>query len=502
MVRIAIRSNTSRPNSGDNDIERAINVISAYAFPNNMKYLFAFTHKLNGVQEKDQAAPYDPALEFSRMGVLDNPQWRVSNANANYQLCSTYPQMLVVPAGISDDELHIIAGFRSGHRLPVLCWADKDSGASMWRSAQPKAGVSGSCSQDEKMLDQIARSCAFNYSRKRTDSKRYSNDAVLFIVDCRSRASAMANRAAGAGYESQANYGSSRLDFYGISNIHAVRDMYKALGSILLSAAPSSSADTTFTKQFEDTQWLNSLRNIIKASYDTAQYLHNGAPVLVHCSHGWDRTAQVCALAQLFIDPYYRTFEGFKVLVEREWVSLGHPFQMRCAHSQDKATRADDQLSPIMMQFLDCVWQIHHQCVQYFEFNARYILTVADHVYSGRFGTFLFSSDSDRVRSSLSTFYFENFLILLATLCLGQLSFPPAVSRPVDILAMQPERAFEPSLHQPRPRAAAPAVPAAAQRHHLVGLLPSVEHGPLGGAYSPAALPAPLRRRIVRYFSC
>lgn len=397
MVRIAIRSNTTRPNSGDNDIERAISVISAYAFPNNMKYLFAFTHKLNGVQEKDQAPPYDPIIEFSRMGVLDNPQWRITNANSSYQLCSTYPQTLVVPAGITDEELHTVAGFRSGHRLPVLCWADRESGASMWRSAQPKAGVSGSCSQDEKMLDLIARSCAYNYSRKRTEIKRYSNDNTLFIVDCRSRASAMANRAAGAGYESQANYSSSKLDFYGISNIHAVRDMYKSLAGILLSAPTSSSSDTTFTKQFEDTQWLNSLRNIIKASYDTAQFLYQGAPVLVHCSHGWDRTAQVCALAQLFIDPYYRTFEGFKVLVEREWVSLGHPFQMRCAHSQDKATRADDQLSPIMLQFLDCVWQIHHQCMQYFEFNARYILTVADHVYSGRFGTFLFSSDSDRV---------------------------------------------------------------------------------------------------------
>lgn len=33
--------------------------------------------------------------------------------------------------------------------------------------------------------------------------------------------------------------------------------------------------------------------------------------VVVHCSDGWDRTSQMCALAQLMIDPYYRTFEGF-----------------------------------------------------------------------------------------------------------------------------------------------------------------------------------------------
>ena len=28
-----------------------------------------------------------------------------------------------------------------------------------------------------------------------------------------------------------------------------------------------------------------------------------------HCSDGWDRTSQTCALAQLMLDPYYRTIQ-------------------------------------------------------------------------------------------------------------------------------------------------------------------------------------------------
>jgi len=32
-------------------------------------------------------------------------------------------------------------------------------------------------------------------------------------------------------------------------------------------------------------------------------------PILVHCSDGWDRTSQVVALAQLMLDPYYRTIQ-------------------------------------------------------------------------------------------------------------------------------------------------------------------------------------------------
>ena len=35
--------------------------------------------------------------------------------------------------------------------------------------------------------------------------------------------------------------------------------------------------------------------------------------VLVHCTDGWDRTAQLTALAMLMLDPFYRTIQGFEV---------------------------------------------------------------------------------------------------------------------------------------------------------------------------------------------
>ena len=39
-----------------------------------------------------------------------------------------------------------------------------------------------------------------------------------------------------------------------------------------------------------------------------------GVSVLVHCSDGWDRTAQVCSTACVLLDPYYRTLRGLMVL--------------------------------------------------------------------------------------------------------------------------------------------------------------------------------------------
>ncbi len=45
--------------------------------------------------------------------------------------------------------------------------------------------------------------------------------------------------------------------------------------------------------------------------------------MVVHCSDGWDRTAQVVSLSEAMVDPFYRTMDGLRVLIEREWVWLG-----------------------------------------------------------------------------------------------------------------------------------------------------------------------------------
>ncbi len=95
---------------------------------------------------------------------------------------------------------------------------------------------------------------------------------------------------------------------------------------------------------------------IIKTSYVVDKVENHRTSVMVHCSDGWDRTAQLTALALLLLDPYYRTLRGFQVIIEKEWLSFGHKFAQRIGHGDDRHSDADR--SPVFLQFIDCVWQV------------------------------------------------------------------------------------------------------------------------------------------------
>ena len=50
---------------------------------------------------------------------LPNESWIISKINCSYEVCDTYPALLVVPSSISDVELKKVATFRAKHRIPV-----------------------------------------------------------------------------------------------------------------------------------------------------------------------------------------------------------------------------------------------------------------------------------------------------------------------------------------------------------------------------------------------
>lgn len=173
------------------------------------------------------------------------------------------------------------------------------------------------------------------------------------------------------------------------------------------------------------TYWLKHLTNILDGILVITRTVHlSNSHVLVHCSDGWDRTSQLSSLAQLCLDPYYRTAEGFAVLVEKDWLSYGHRFSDRTGHlCGDKtefiaapaegvsaqsaflasvqkqfsgSSHAFKETCPVFQQFLDVVYQMQRQFPDRFEFNEPFLRTLQKETYAGKTGTFLFNSEKER----------------------------------------------------------------------------------------------------------
>ena len=350
------------------------------AFPasNNRKF-FAYEYI---AETKASAAEgwslYNTRAELHRIGVPGDG-WRVSSTNESYQFCATYPAYFAVPSAVTDQQLDAVASFRSRNRIPILSWLHPDNHASITRSAQPLVGKLGKHSrEDEAYIEEIA--------------KANPNSQKLVVMDARPKLNAIANKALGGGYEDEEHYNNMELIFLDIGNIHVMRDSMRKLRDICYPTID----DAHWLSNLENTHWLENIKLILAGAVRMVDLVDRcRISVLVHCSDGWDRTAQLCSLAMLLMDPYYRTIVGFEILIEKEWLSLGHKFGQRYGHGDRRA--GDEQRAPIFIQFIDAVWQVMHQFPCAFEFNELFLLTILDHLYSCLFGTFLGNCERERI---------------------------------------------------------------------------------------------------------
>ncbi|XP_078535618.1 phosphatidylinositol-3,5-bisphosphate 3-phosphatase MTMR4 isoform X2 [Lissotriton helveticus] len=367
-------------------------------------------------------------MEVTRMGFDLQNAWRVSEINNQYKLCASYPQKLLVPVWITDKELENVASFRSWKRIPVVVYRHQKNGAVIARCSQPEISWWGwRNADDEYLVTSIAKACALNPGGKYNSgsiSKAVSEvngikngsegtDAVdtdfdssltagaslenggapqkLLILDARSYTAAVANRAKGGGCECEEYYPNCEVVFMGMANIHSIRNSFQYLRAVCNQMPDPGN----WLSALESTKWLQHLSIMLKAATLVSNAVdREGRPVLVHCSDGWDRTPQIVSLAKLLVDPYYRTLEGFQVLVETDWLDYGHKFGDRCGH-QDNVEDHNEQC-PVFLQWLDCVHQLLLQFPCLFEFNQAFLVKLVQHTYSCLYGTFLANNSCER----------------------------------------------------------------------------------------------------------
>ncbi|OBA25418.1 phosphatases II, partial [Hanseniaspora valbyensis NRRL Y-1626] len=374
--------------------------------------------------------------------------WQVSDINKNYTICSTYPQNLILPKKISPSLINHLKNYRDQQRFPILSHFNGKN--VLLRCAQPMMGVLNKNSiQDENLIKEYIKTAD-------STSMELNNKSKLMIVDCRPLKNAMAQQyIMGGGSEQVLNYqyadipgkyDTTKKLFLNMPNIHIVSSQFEQIflkytlngiksKSNLINEEGEQKEDEEDDEQVIvfnplDFNWYETIANVLEnLDYLLKEYLLNSTHFLIHCTHGWDRTSMLTSLMMICSDPFYRTIKGFFLLIQLEWLDYGFRFAERFdvkvsnmsnelesmdsfaeeeMEKEEKVEEIGEQeeeeedskpkggKSPVMIHFLDLVWQIVNQQPDKFEYNEFFLLKFLDNVVSGKFSEFINDCDMER----------------------------------------------------------------------------------------------------------
>lgn len=179
--------------------------------PSMIGALFAFDYHAERTKERDTPIErnngwylYSPVGEYQRLGFLrgndsaaskrdahgNGVTWRLLK-NSKFRFSPTYPQLMVVPALMTEEQLVQSARFRSKARLPVVVWRHPVNKSVLARSSQPNYGMAGNRSEPDRILLRAYRDSANTNSANIVPP--------LHIVDARKPIATTGNRLKGKG---------------------------------------------------------------------------------------------------------------------------------------------------------------------------------------------------------------------------------------------------------------------------------------------------------------
>ncbi|CAH1717789.1 unnamed protein product [Chironomus riparius] len=367
-----------------------------FAFPtrHNLLFMYHYREKYYNASQSIRtfSEEYDWTQELQRCGISSqNGAWRVLSRKSPES--DALPRCFVIPRHLTDEKyFELCKSFRS-RRAAV--WVFSLENASLLRMADllpellnnPKEVMH---SNDNLMLEHI-RMCA--------------------SLKCPPHCVELSK---------------------GLPSIQDVQQSYVRLRTLCspISDRELTTQDEKFLTHLEKTCWLLYVSLCIRTANECAKNLQNGESVVLQEFEGRDMSCVISSLIQILLDPLCRTIHGFQVLIQKEWVALGHPFCDRLGHVYNKQA----ERSPLFLLFLDCVWQVLQQFPEAFEYSEIFLTTLWDTVFIPIFDTFQFNCEADRLQAVA-----EEHLVLRPVWDWGEMLYEKDIALFVNPLYKKPQ---------------------------------------------------------------
>lgn len=314
---------------------------------------------LRGLDRREGAAQMDYPTKLFESAVdwedemerLGATAWRVTPLNERCDTCTSLSKYFVVPCKLLDNDLKRTFAHFQLRRIARWSW-HHPCGSDLLRAA----GFQTNTDPDKEDLKSVRLLL-------------FASHAQCVVID-------------------------TSEDLPSISDIQI---SYLKLRSLCSADTSTPTPDEKWLSNLEGTRWLDYVRLCLKKAREVAVLLgERKRSVVLQESEDRDLNCLLSSLVQLTLDPHARTLSGFQSLVQKEWVSAGHPFMLRINHFK----RSDKEESPVFLLFLDCVWQFLQQSLTSFEFTESYLMALHDSTYNLFCSTFTHNCHWDRIRGS------------------------------------------------------------------------------------------------------
>eukprot|EP00127_Corallochytrium_limacisporum_P004305 Clim_evm250s157 gene=Clim_evmTU250s157 len=333
-------------------------------------------------------APFTWEQELARLGLPDRNWVLVDNSEFRY--CGTYPKPLVQPGSLNPDLIMQAADFRRGKRFPTMVYHHPENEAALMVAGQPLIGPFDRRSPpNEQMMRAIAA---------------MSPSGTTHIMDVRKSKDVETDRKAFGGADMVDHYNDGAGNQASVQShllhLDDLQTIANAFYRLKQSCKSLTSLSADYSAKGEGIEWQRVVHGTLRAAQYVAQVLeYEASSVMLVSAQGTDRNLLVASLAEFLVDPFYRTIRGFQFLIDKTWISMGHPFATRYARYSsyyDDNSSPSSERAPIFHLFLDCIYQIITQKPNAVEFTPNLLILLQDELYMGWGGNFLGNSEQER----------------------------------------------------------------------------------------------------------